>query len=95
MTPIPVVKTTEKIGEKSNVEININQTSVVPWILIILAFLILLALIACCIYGCSRRKFQFVTTTPMGSQHSKGAASFTNSQLISVNESLTDLTGSK
>ena len=85
-------------ADKSNVEININQASVVPWILIILAFIVLLCIIACCIYCCSKRKFRFVTTTPtMGSESGK---SIKSSQLIWTNhqsDSITDLTieGSK
>ena len=46
--------------EDSNITINIQQSSVFPWLVGILALIILLSMLACCIYFSSKRRIRFI-----------------------------------
>ena len=46
--------------QDSNITINIQQSSVLPWIIGVLALIIVLAMAACCIYFGSKRRVKFI-----------------------------------
>ena len=46
--------------DDSNITINIQQSSVIPWLIGILALIVLLSMLACCIYFASKRRIKFI-----------------------------------